>query len=461
MTPTPEQTEILTAATSTSNNLLLVARAGAAKTTTLEFIARALPEESILCLAFNREIAKEMQRRLPANCEAKTLHSLAYGALRDYLGIRKRLNISTYKNFEILKELNCPREDFGRMLKAMSWAKSQGWIPDYTPSLLTEDEFFDSLEEEVTERDFLRTALRKSWDSLREVMDFDDQLLGATLLNCSFRRYSLVLVDEAQDLSALNHRMLEKILWRGDRLIAVGDPLQAIYAFRGAERRSMSIMQERFQMQKHSLTVSFRCPRSVVDSVRDLAPDMSYPENASEGSIIQQGPWNSDTVEEDTVVLCRFNAPLFSLNAKLLKAGRYPEFVGHDVLKGMENILKGFGGGLSQEQGLRAVDRWLEKRLRKSRNPAGVEDQADALRVIITQGETVQGALSFLGRMKRQKGRIKLMTIHKAKGKEFKTVYLLDADRIGEDGQEPNIRYVGVTRTKERLVYLQSGDFRG
>jgi hypothetical protein len=45
----------------------------------------------------------------------------------------------------------------------------------------------------------------------------------------------VLLVDEAQDLSALEHKLLERWAVAADALIAIGDPWQAIYVWRGAD----------------------------------------------------------------------------------------------------------------------------------------------------------------------------------------------------------------------------------
>ena len=63
--------------------------------------------------------------------------------------------------------------------------------------------------------------------ALQAAIDFDDQIYMPTIFPCTFDRYPLVMVDEAQDLSLLNHAMLRKITKRS-RLVAVGDPCQAI-----------------------------------------------------------------------------------------------------------------------------------------------------------------------------------------------------------------------------------------
>ena len=52
---TEEQEVIINAALNTRDNLMLNALAGAAKTSTLQFLAKYLPIQPILCLAFNKE----------------------------------------------------------------------------------------------------------------------------------------------------------------------------------------------------------------------------------------------------------------------------------------------------------------------------------------------------------------------------------------------------------------------
>lgn len=68
-----------------NGHLVVVARAGTGKTTTIiEAISRA-PEASILLAAFNKRIAVELQERLAnPNAEAMTLHSLGYSCVRRF-----------------------------------------------------------------------------------------------------------------------------------------------------------------------------------------------------------------------------------------------------------------------------------------------------------------------------------------------------------------------------------------
>jgi superfamily I DNA/RNA helicase len=109
--PTEEQLAIVERARSTTDNILLSALAGAAKTSTLVLIAKAIPDKQILCLAFNKRIADEMQERLPSNCKAMTLNSLGHRTWSEATG--RRLRIESGKTYQIVKELvECsPRQE--------------------------------------------------------------------------------------------------------------------------------------------------------------------------------------------------------------------------------------------------------------------------------------------------------------------------------------------------------------
>jgi hypothetical protein len=78
--PTAEQNAIVDFAVNDTRNLCIEARAGAAKTTTLELLTTKLPSTEILYLAFNAAVQKEAAKRMPENVTCLTLHSLGYRA---------------------------------------------------------------------------------------------------------------------------------------------------------------------------------------------------------------------------------------------------------------------------------------------------------------------------------------------------------------------------------------------
>lgn len=477
-TPTPEQRAIVEFAATSSENMIVSALAGAAKTSTLILIAEALAPQSILCLAFNKKIRDEMVERLPPNCDALTLNSLGHRAWGGMLG--RRLVLEKSKNYTILKELiealptfqkELAFEAFTDYQRLFGFAKQCGWVPDAShpraKRLMTDAEFFGhgDYRLEDWEEDLLRRAMLRSLDmALDGIIDFDDQILMPTLFGASFPVYPVVMVDEAQDLSAINHAMLAKLV-RKNRLIAVGDACQAIYGFRGAHQDSMDLLKEKFRMTEKILSVSFRCPTAVVTEARWRAPHMQWPDWAKPGSVVHASRWSLDSIPEGAVILCRNNAPLFGLAVKFFAAGRYAELVGNDIGKTLLRTLRKLGrDDTPVESVLFAIDEYEQQKLRRVRDKGKVADEVTCLRILASKGTNLGQILAHAEQIMNMKGSVKLMTGHKSKGLEFEDVYILDRrllrlDRA--DSQDNNLLYVMQTRSKDRLTYLSPELFEG
>ena len=466
--PTPEQLAIVSAATDTSDNLLISALAGAAKTSTLELIAHALPGVNTLCMAFNKRIADEMSSRLPPHCEARTLNAIGHRAWMQTTGLR--LTLDTRKNYKILSECikRLPKRDqdpawkcMSEVLDAVGWAKSSGHVPDaYTAHkhtrLMSDRELFDSLPEilsPLAEQLVLEVTLESIKQSFVGIIDFNDQLLMPTVFRATFPIYTLLLVDEAQDLSALNHAIIQKLYRR--RIIAVGDQCQAIYGFRGAHEDGMSALQGRFDMKPLTLSCSFRCPASVVRHVKWRAPHMTSWSGAGEGSVTTLHSWDFTDLPEECTVICRNNAPLFTLAVRLLRAGRYPNLWGNDVVQGLLKILKKFGpGNMTQEAVHQSIDEWYDTKAKTSRRLGQLRDRTECLRIFAYSAPTLAEIIEYTTHLMRSTGTVHLMTGHKAKGHEWANVFFLNESLVKDDGQDPNLRYVIATRAKENLVYI-------
>jgi superfamily I DNA/RNA helicase len=486
-TPTAEQSAILDAGTSTSDNLLISALAGAAKTSTLVLLAQAMPAQSTLCLAFNKRIAEEMTTRMPGHVTCSTLSSLGYGAWRSFLS--RRLIVKDGKTYFAVKawldeafsgtELESAWSSYDDIKSAISVAKSIGFIPPVAErgslkSLVGEDDFLSSLGFEPSdwELDCIMSVLTSSIrDGYAGVIDYDDMLYLPTLCtSASFPRHAVVMVDEAQDLSPLNHAMLAKLLGSRSRLIAVGDPNQSIYAFRGADVSSMPKLEARFGMTPFSLTTSFRCATSIVKEAQWRAPAMRAAENAPVGSVTYKVNWTAADLGSPAVVICRNNAPLFSLAIKLLAAGYHPTIAGKDIAAGLRKTLSKLGSpSMTIDEARVALDLWREEQLDKKRNSSKVADMFECLSVFLAPpAKTLEHALLKLEQVFNTTGPINLMTIHKSKGLEFPVVHILDSALIKvidsntgkQNVQEANLLYVAQTRAKTRLTYITSDGFR-
>lgn len=472
--PTKEQQDIVSAATDTTDNILISAHAGASKSFTLELIAHALPDVNMLCLAFNKKIAMELQERLPRNCTAQTLNSLGHRAWAAAIG--KRLNLYPGKVFAIVKDLadnNCTDQEKTEVWKGLSFilssinlGKAAGWVPDAIAKehpkcvpLVDDDELLSMLEEipSDTEWAIIRHAsIRSIEQALEGTIDYNDQLLMPTVFRAPFPIYSLILVDEAQDLSELNHVMLQKIYRR--RIIAVGDACQAIYAFRGAHEQGMEQLKRRFDMIEYPLSCSFRCPEAIVNHVLWRAPMMtSWEGNPTKGKVGFLAEWNPADIPAGSAILCRNNAPLFRVALQLLAAGRYPHLWGNDISDGLLKTMKSLGSeNMLQEDALLELEDYEIRQAKKVKAKGKLRDKVACIRILLEAKPTLGEAISYLQNLAAMTGNIDLSTGHKAKGSEWKNVYFLDEELVKHEGQDRNLRYVICTRSKDQLTYINS-----
>jgi DNA helicase II / ATP-dependent DNA helicase PcrA len=478
--PTDEQVAIVEFAKNSTQNLMIRALAGAAKTTTLKLIARALPEVRMLCLAFGVKIAKEMADRLPPNCQARTLNSLGHVTWSETIG--KRLVVDTKKSFNLLasaikelpkREQLDARDQFADTLRIITQGKRLGYIPTgrfpHAKRIYDDQRFFDSLDEAPTslQERLVRDVTSRSIEyGQAGQIDYDDQILLPTVFPTMFDAFPHVLIDEAQDLSELNHATLRKLVGRR-RLTAVGDDCQSIYGFRGAHHESMDRLSETFQMECLGLSISFRCPQAVVRAARWRAPHMRWRADAPEGSVRSLDQWSCEDIPDDACIICRNNAPLFALAMKFLRHGRYCTIAGNDIGKGMLRIMAKFGPELMpQDEVFDAINNWLSAKLSRSRDDVKVFDLAACMRVFASNGKDLRDACTYAEHIFKQRGPVILTTAHKAKGLEFDQVFILDKHliRVRDTNpiarrQEENLFYVAQTRAKQSLTYISTEGF--
>lgn len=480
---TDEQNAIFKEVRETDDNLMIEALAGAAKTSTLVQLAKYLRGTTI-SLAFNKKIADEMKTRMPGEVQCQTLNSLGHRIWGQTLN-GKRLNLSSSKLHHLtIEEIEAaPSDDrdhlyetLGDLGRYIQGSKNHGHVPDScaaalgnkcTP-LMTDQEFFDMLPEEPTpaQWDVMLRVLRRSFDLAMEgTIDFADQLLMPTVMRCSFPIFGNVLVDEAQDLSELNHVMLAKLTKR--RIIAVGDSLQAIYAFRGAHAEGMPLLRDRFNMRTLHLSTTFRCPEAVCDHVRHHAsriqPWAGNPNNP--GSVKYVKTWTISDIPEGSAILCRNNAPLFRMALRMLKEGRRPNLWGRDVAASLVKIMEGLGAiNMKRGDSITALRRYETEKLAKIKRESAKEalaERVECILVFIENADSLGGAIALAKSVFNSEGKTDLATGHKSKGSEWSQVFILDRDLLSDEGQDLNLAYVLATRAKRNLTYIETSGYVG
>ncbi|HRZ65320.1 MAG TPA: UvrD-helicase domain-containing protein [Spirochaetia bacterium] len=256
----PEQLE---AVRHEGGSLLILAGAGSGKTrvvtTKIAYLVRerGVAPESILAVTFTNKAAKEMRDRAAAiepRCERaviRTFHSFGAWFLRRnaqaFPGLDPRFVIYDDDDQATLLHAAMPhyaRSECSRMVQAISRAKDYGLEPD-SPDL----------SEAFADPELMRRVYATYEERLRRTgnVDFGDLIrLPARLLRedeavalRTRQRFRVILVDEYQDSNVAQFELLRLLAGPagpgagGAYLCVVGDDVQSIYRFRGAEVRNI------------------------------------------------------------------------------------------------------------------------------------------------------------------------------------------------------------------------------
>ncbi|MET8626031.1 ATP-dependent DNA helicase [Kitasatospora sp. NPDC004669] len=312
----------------TGGPLLVLAGPGTGKTTTLvEAVARRVQDgtdpEKILVLTFSRKAAMELRDRMSGRLgtaaapQATTFHSFCYALLRahqDPQDYAEPLRLLSGPEQDVMvRELLAGGAEDAKLTESISSSAAGTriqWPPDLRACLTTRG-FADEvravlarsrelgLGEAELER-FAQGVQRPDWAAaahfladyldvldLRGVLDYAELVHRAVLLaerpevgEDLRRRYDVVFVDEYQDTDPSQVRLLRQLAGGGRDLVAVGDPDQSIYAFRGADINGILDFPQTFRQADGSpaevkvLRVSRRSGAVLLAASREIARRM-------------------------------------------------------------------------------------------------------------------------------------------------------------------------------------------
>lgn len=506
----PYQLAIFADAANGTGNTTILARAGTGKTTTLvETVRRTPAGKRTLVLAFNTSIKAELERKMPEEATVRTLHGLGLAAIKQAFprsrtepgrlrSILKRAHTEATRDGKGGVEGFYPRPEQARRRGAVDrlvrFAKATmieplGPLGDIAHLCLRAGvnpvvEFSNREDTDDHNADVLALAQGRAAQAVARVLetciaevgqghDYDDMLYLPHVLRLGLATWDRVVVDEAQDLSAVQMALLVRTVAPGGRVLVVGDDRQAIYGFRGADSSAFALLTERLGAKVLPLTVTYRCPRAVVRLARTMVPDFESGPGASEGHIHEVEGIKAADLAPGDFVLSRTNAPLLRLFFQCIAAG-VPA-----VLQGREGFLGDLISALTEaeeqagpssdpsrvrELAMEPFTRALAKRAKNDEDPGDLADQRDCMVSLFDRYETARRVRDQLERLARADGKeaskaeraVCLSSVHRAKGLERNKVWMLaDTFRKDRSREEGNLWYVAVTRAKRELVMVK------
>ena len=482
-------------------NLEIQGVAGCGKSTTLEELARRIPEgESGLAVAFNKAIAEELQTRMPKNVSAMTFHSMGYGLCRSlgWFGVNKN-KLPHLLSTEVMPITTPEYEEiywsFGKgMCRLVSLLKSNLLTPEtpYAIETICEHHEIDMPETlykivarlyhkslEFPSYNGIKDKNQKKAISKKRILDFDDMIFFPIQKDMRFRKYRWILVDEAQDLNPLQREFIKHLMYTGQmirgehihsKVIVVGDPDQAIYAFRGASPSSMIELKEAFNTTSFPLSISYRCADSIVAEAQTIVPRIEG--SGKQGTVRQiHKAQLFPELNNGDFVLCRCTAPLIEYCLTLISKGKKGNVLGLDLLEGLQQLIKTLKRQypdfkVEDLEYYKAKEGVKLERQGKKYEKFRVEARVDTLQHIFLHPDihTLDHAMEAIQNIfadKIEEG-VTFSTIHKAKGLEADRVFLIRPDMIPHKRatkpwqlkQERNLKYVAITRAKKEFVYV-------
>ena len=471
---------------------------GTGKTTRLLHYARTFfklgtPIDRIGYFAFTKKAAGEAKERmLDQNPDIgekqlqhfRTLHSLAFWRL----GMKKS---------EVMQDEHY--EDIGRSLGIEVTVYDTG--EETTGFINSDSEYFNiinaarikeiPIEEEYNTDMYsgdldqnLLYILKDELDNYKKsfvLKDFTDMIEKFIMAEIC-PKYDIVFIDEAQDLSPIQWKMFDVLKKNSKHVILAGDDDQAIYGWAGADVK-------RFQKESAKeivLPQSYRVPKKIqhiADNILSRIPDKRrikkewkardengfiHPVTSIEDVPLHKGTW---------LVLARYNDKLIKLKPFLRDKGIYFEYKKRKSYKtrlynAIQNYTRWTQGSLLSISECKDLFEYFGKEFPQKEERLydlkefGYSPTQRWFEVFETEPEDSLYIRDMLqaGEELSKEARVKLSTIHAAKGGEAENVLLiLDNTKMireaiekspNKEDEENRIWYVGVTRTKQNLYIM-------
>ena len=326
----------------------------------------------------------------------------------------------------------------------------------------------------------------------RLLVDYTD-MLKLFLEKGDVPKLEAVFVDEAQDLSPLQWSVVRKIIKNADRVYVAGDDDQAIYKWAGADvdyliknATNATILEQSYRIPSAVHELASRC----IGQVRSRIHKSWLPRK--ETGLVRWEPSIEliDMEKSDWLVLARTNYLLEQIDEYCRNEGWFFEVKGRPSISESKvravlnwqklqlgdslplsecvNLLKFVNVRRANSLDVLEIDAMMTLTSLKERFPDLPEgDWYDALTGLSPKDISYIRAMLRRGEKITKEPRIRLSTIHAAKGGEATNVVLLTdiTNRVYKTYQqnpddENRVFYVGLTRAKENLYLIEPSTTR-
>ena len=456
--------------------------------TVQKYIDEGVSLQNIGYFAFTRKAANEARDRFLADNVGltkkdlpyfQTLHSFAFNQLglkeenvmqeEHYKKIGETCGIQIkYANHET-NQWNGIFSSDSEYLSLINLAK----VKQITPL-----EQFDKNEHLTWVERFKLDAIAKEIENFKKtygLIDFND-MIEKFLKAEDTKSFQVIIVDEAQDLSKLQWNMLDKIMRdsmsANPRVWIAGDDDQAIFGWAGADVRSFQLWQGKDVL----LTKSQRVPIDVQTKALDVISRVGinriqkdYLPKEERGEIIERFKLTdliTDMEKGDWLILTRTNSLLKPILPQLKRHGLFFQTAqGNSIGKSLYEDI-GYWNQMREGKEIPGIQL---QRIEEKMNEVDITlpwqkaftkvapSQIDYMEAMLTNGEDLT-----------QTPRIKVSTIHGAKGGEATNVVLFlnqttntmaGAKKSPEkQDEEYRVWYVGVTRSAKNLYLIKANN---
>ena len=449
----------------TNNQLLIIAGPGSGKTTVLTkriaylISEKNVPAENCLAITFTRKASQEMRDRLKKllneksdNVSIHTFHSLCFSILKENhqkLGLEKDFTVISKEEKSLYKA--------------------------------------DELPENLLEFDDLITMTLKLFNENSDVLK-------------NYReRFRYISVDEYQDIDENQYELIKLLVPQDGNILAIGDPNQAIYGFRGGNSKFFNNFKEDYpNTQTVNLKNNYRSTNTIVNASNQMIDSYNIiskydkphekitihtaPTDKAEAEFVVSTIENmigghsffsldSDRAEgqeenysfSDFAILYRTSTQIKPLIEALQRSGMPYVKLSDDLLcenKHIRNLLQSLSDEKPVQEQLQNINNEIDDYIFKY--------LVNISKTFPTRQEFIHevSLLTEADTLDERADRISLMTLHASKGLEFKNVFIIGleegimplyrAQTQDEIEEERRLLYVGMTRAEQRLFLTRA-----